>query len=82
MQKYKQLNWCPHEDDLNGIYAQPDTIKWNYSILVRKDGQVQLAVLDPHYEYVSGFPEICNSITDAQQKAAKHYTNLLTQLIE
>lgn len=82
MYKSKQLEWYPHEDDLNGIYAQPDIIKWSYSILVHKDGQIQLGILDNNYEYMPGFPEICSSITDAKHKAATHYTDSINQLIE
>lgn len=80
MYKFKQLEWYP-QDGLNGFYAEPDGLKWSYSILVLEDGQVELSLLDPYYEYAPKFPQVCKSIDEAKKKAAKYYFSLLERFV-
>lgn len=80
MYQVKPLIWRAHKD-MDGIYAAPQGLKWRYSIIVHQDGKVEFALLDQKFEYASGFPQFCISVSMAQKKAAKHYALLLERFI-
>lgn len=76
----KQLQWKKH-NELNGIYATTNALKWSYSILITDDNGIKLALLDSYFEYAPGYPMIYSSIIDAQNAADQHYKSLLSELI-
>lgn len=80
MYNFKQLEWRSQEE-FDGIYADIPALKWRYSIINHNNGNIEFALLDANYEYVSDFPKLCASVTEAQNKAIKHYSSLLEQLI-
>lgn len=80
MTQFKPLKWHTH-NDLDGVYATLEGLKWRYSILVHRKEKVELALLDADFEYISGFPKFCKSIPEAQEKAADHYNLLLQNFI-
>jgi len=80
MNQFKQLQWYPHEE-LEGFYAEPNGLKWRYSIIVNKGGLIKFAVLDSNYEYADGFPKNCITVEEAKEQATKHYLSLLKQFI-
>src|SRR6185437_16289837 len=54
------------------VYAAPEDLKWRYSIIVHKNGNVEFALLDQYFEYASDSPQFYTSILAAQEKAAQH----------
>lgn len=76
----KKLEWFHYDDGLNGFYAKPYGIKWQYSIIKHKIGKVEFAILDHNYEYIVGFPKYYQSFNIAKNEATKHYSLLLTQI--
>lgn len=80
MYQFKQLQWFPHEE-LDGIYAEPNGLKWSYSIIKNKNGVIAFSVFDSNYEYAPGFPQNCIKVEEAQEQATKHYLALLEQFI-
>jgi hypothetical protein len=80
MYQIKPLEWHKYQD-INGVYAAPEDLKWRYSIIVRKDGKIEFALLDQYFEYAANFPQFYSSILEAQEIAAKHYMSLLESFI-
>jgi|GEM_PF-6864424 len=80
MYQIKPLEWHKHQD-IDGVYAAPEDLKWRYSIIVHKNGNVEFALLDQYFEYASDSPQFYTSILAAQEKAAQHYVSLLKSFI-
>lgn len=82
MNTSKNLEWFKQNDDFEGFYAEPYGLRCRYSIIKHGDKKIEFAVLDHNYEYTAGFPKFCQSFEIAKDKAAKHYSFLLTQISE
>lgn len=80
MYQFKPLEWHKYQD-IDGVYSAPENLKWRYSIIVHKEGQIEFALLDQYFEYAADSPQFCPSILSAQEKAAEHYVSLLENLI-
>ena len=80
MEVSRELKWKSHTE-LNGIYAEPKELKWYYFILTDEKGKTNFSVLDIYDDYAPGYPKMCKSIEEAQEKANQHYQSLLKKFV-
>ncbi|MCC2644885.1 MAG: hypothetical protein K0R49_1294 [Burkholderiales bacterium] len=80
MYELKTLEWHKYQD-IDGVYAAPEDLKWRYSIIVHENGKVEFALLDSYFEYAANYPQFYTSVVTAQKKAVEHYISVLKNFI-